>query len=288
MNPVGGSPALTIFATPKAFRGHFDVIQRNAISSWTKLGVDVILMGDDAGGPEVAREFGIRHIGGIASFSSGVPRLDELFNRAENEVTSGLLCYVNADIMMTDSLLRAAGRVATTSPMLMIGRRWDVDITEPWDFSGDWQTRLREFAYGTGKDCGAGCIDYFLFSRGLGRNLLPLALGRPRVDHYLVSNAYRRGATVYDATDIVLAVHQNHDYSHHPGGTQGVWSGEEAEHNRRLIGRSWRMMTLDDVRLRLTATGVERNYGHIWRDISFSWRHPSSFAQSVVRSIRGR
>ena len=52
MNPVGGSPVLTIFATPKAFRGHFDIIQRNAISSWTKLGVDVILMGDDAGGPE--------------------------------------------------------------------------------------------------------------------------------------------------------------------------------------------------------------------------------------------
>jgi len=50
VNPVVGSPALTIFATPKAFRGHFDVIQRNAISSWTKLGVDVILMGDDAGG----------------------------------------------------------------------------------------------------------------------------------------------------------------------------------------------------------------------------------------------
>ncbi len=28
---------VTIFATPKAFRGHFSVIQRNAIESWTRL-----------------------------------------------------------------------------------------------------------------------------------------------------------------------------------------------------------------------------------------------------------
>ncbi len=28
---------ITIFAIPKPFKGHIDVIQRNAIQSWTKL-----------------------------------------------------------------------------------------------------------------------------------------------------------------------------------------------------------------------------------------------------------
>jgi len=59
---------LTIFATPKAFRGHIDVIQRNAIKSWTLLSInpEIILFGDDEGTPEVAREFGLQHIPAVA------------------------------------------------------------------------------------------------------------------------------------------------------------------------------------------------------------------------------
>ena len=40
---------LTIFSCPKPFRGHFGMIQRNAIRSWTLLKPtpDVILIGDE-------------------------------------------------------------------------------------------------------------------------------------------------------------------------------------------------------------------------------------------------
>ena len=277
---------ITLFATPKAFRGHFDLIQRNAITSWTKLSpkVDVILMGDDAGTADVAREFGIPHISGIASYPSGAPRLDELFNKAEDAVTGGLLCYVNADIMLTDSIVRAAQRVAAISPVMLVGQRRDIDLTERFDFTGDWQERLMALALQYGKPCGPAAIDYFLFSRGLGRNLLPLAVGRTRWDHYLIAEARRRGAKMLDATKIVLAVHQNHDYSHHRGGAKGVWQGDEAKENRRLIGRSWRMQTMDDIALRLTEGGVERSYIlPIWRRISYTWRHPAAVAQALVR-----
>ncbi len=83
---------VTIFATPKAFRGHFAVIQRNAIASWTKLSpkVDVILMGDDAGTAEIAREFGLRHNGGIASFPSRTPRPDDPFKKGAGAVADRL------------------------------------------------------------------------------------------------------------------------------------------------------------------------------------------------------
>jgi len=54
---------LTIFSTPKPFRGHAAVIPRSAIKSWTLLHRDceVILFGDDEGAAEVAQDFGIRH-----------------------------------------------------------------------------------------------------------------------------------------------------------------------------------------------------------------------------------
>lgn len=280
---------VTIFATPKAFRGHFAVIQRNAIASWTKLSpkVDVILMGDDAGTAEIAREFGLRHIGGIASFPSGAPRLDDLFNKAEDAVASGLLCYVNADIMLTDGIVRAAQRVAAFPSVMMVGRRWNMEITEPWDFSGDWQKRLEALVRERGVECGPQFIDYFLFSKGLGRKLLPLALGRTLWDNWLITHARHHGATLFDATKIVIAAHQNHDYSHLADPTKGVWVGEEPKENRRLIGHSYRLLTLDDVGRRLTESGMERSYRSIGRAFSFAWRHPGSFARSLFRSATG-
>ena len=58
---------LTLFAIPKAFRGEFNQIQRNAITSWTLLEPkpEIILLGDDEGTAEVAKEFGVRHVSGV-------------------------------------------------------------------------------------------------------------------------------------------------------------------------------------------------------------------------------
>ncbi len=49
---------LTIFSCHKAFHGHFNTIQRNAIKSWTLLRPkpEIFLIGDDEGTAEVCRE----------------------------------------------------------------------------------------------------------------------------------------------------------------------------------------------------------------------------------------
>ena len=54
---------ITIFSTPKPFRGHNGLIQRNALQSWKRLhpDVEVILFGDEEGAAEVCREIGLRH-----------------------------------------------------------------------------------------------------------------------------------------------------------------------------------------------------------------------------------
>src|SRR5882724_4764180 len=93
---------LTIFTIPKAFVGHVGVIQRNAIRSWTLLEPrpEIILLGNDEGTAQVARELGLRHIPEITSNQHGTPLLNDMFRRAELNASSPLLCYVNADIVL--------------------------------------------------------------------------------------------------------------------------------------------------------------------------------------------
>ena len=61
-------PMITLFAIPKPFDGSVDLIQRNAIASWSRLGphVDVLLLGDGTGIEEIAQQYGVRHSAELA------------------------------------------------------------------------------------------------------------------------------------------------------------------------------------------------------------------------------
>jgi len=283
------SAPLTLFALPKAFRGHIEIIQRNAITSWTRLqpNPEIILFGDDPGTAEVAREFGLRHIPEVERNSAGTPMVHDLFAKAEEAAHSDLLCYVNSDIILMDDFPTAVGRVSGCSPpLMMVGRRWEVDLGEPWDFARpDWQQCLRSYVQREGRQQSTAFIDYFVFSRGLGRNLLPLAIGRMRWDNWLVWHARSQKATVIDASSVVMAVHQNHDYGHHPGGTQGVRYGEEARRNRDLIGDWYRLLTVEDATHKLTPSALKRSYLHAWLTIKRAWSHPAGMARLIARTV---
>jgi hypothetical protein len=269
---------LTIFATPKAFRGHINVIQRNAIKSWSVLPIkpEIILFGDDEGTLEVAREFGLRHIPEVACSDSGAPLVHDLFAQAEQISRNNLLCYANADILLMSDFSAAVKRIAQEPPaLLMVGQRMDVDITEPIDFSqADWEQHLRRQADTTGKLRPPNAIDYFVFTKGLGSNLLPLALGRRGWDNWFLWHARSKKAAVIDASREILAVHQNHDYSHHPDGSKGVFTGPEAQRNRALIGEWYHLHTTEDATHRLTPQGLSRSYLHPWLVVKRAWSHP--------------
>ena len=40
---------LSLFSIPKPFTGYLGTIQHNALGSWTRLGCEVVLFGDDDG-----------------------------------------------------------------------------------------------------------------------------------------------------------------------------------------------------------------------------------------------
>lgn len=264
---------LTLFTTAKPFRGHIGMIQRNALQTWKALdpAIEIILFGNDEGAAEAAQEFGLRHEPHVECNERGTKRLDYLFGRAQAIARYQILCYINCDIILMGDFRRAIERVrAMHREFLMVGRRWDLDITEPLAFASsdwrdkDWQTELRSLALRRGRKRTAEWIDYFAFSRGLYRADVPPFVLRVFWDNWLVWKALDSGKPVVDASRVVLAVHQNHDYSHHQQGKQGVWNGEEAGGNAQLAG-GWRhLRTIADATEMLSPEKVKRNAFRHW------------------------
>jgi hypothetical protein len=93
---------LTVIAAPKPFQGHIGVIQRNAITSWTKLEPrpEIILFGHEEGIAEFARSLGITHIPEVSRNEYGTPLLADIFRRAESRASNNLIAYINADILL--------------------------------------------------------------------------------------------------------------------------------------------------------------------------------------------
>jgi hypothetical protein len=272
---------LTIFTTPKAFRGHIDVIQRNALESWKRLcahgaglkpaatgaEIEVIVFGDEEGAAEVCRELGLRHEPAVERTASGTKYVRSIFGRAQEIARNSVVAYANCDIVLTDDFASGVARVSeqfgTNGKFLMVGRRWDTDITAPMDFSaGDWAQRARSMALHQNRQQAEAWIDYFVFPRGLYREIPALVIGRVGWDNWLVWKARAEGAAVVDASEAVTAIHQNHDYGYHPQGKQGVWQDEEARRNVELAGGMRHIYTMDDATHRLTREGIVPNAGY--------------------------
>jgi hypothetical protein len=260
---------MTLFALPKPFRGHINVIQRNAIASWTRLSPrpEIILFGNEDGTAQIAREFGLRHVPEVRCNERGTPFVSDLFEEAQDLATCRTLCYVNADILLFSDFMKAVERVASwRKRFLMVGRRTDLSLDQSQDFdSPQCEARLRRLALEKGTDGGVDAIDYFVFSRGVYASIPPLALGRQAWDNWLIWSARMSRVAVVDASAVVCIIHQNHDYSHHPRGEAGVKDGEEAMNNRKLVGAN-RAYTLDHATHKLTATGIKWDASRaVWR-----------------------
>ena len=246
---------LTIFTTCKPFEGHTGVIQTNALASWKALGpeVEVIVVGDDAGVAEVTYRMGLRHIPTMDRHQGRYPYLNSVFQQAEHAASNDLVCYSNADIILSPSFLTAARqlRSSLTQPFLMVGRRTDVEVPDLVDFSQpDARRSLSERAVREGVLRPANWIDYFVFSRGMYGAFPPFIMPLFYYDNWLIWRALDVGARVVDATAEVLAIHQAHGDPIRP-----VEYRNRPEHsvNLRLAGGPGHVYRIDD------ATDVLKN-----------------------------
>jgi hypothetical protein len=240
---------ITFFSIPKAFKGHFNVIQRNAIKSWSLLPCDceIILFGNEVGTEEVAREVGAKYIRECEVTSHGTPRIDDVFLKAQKFARHNLLCYINTDIILISDFIQTTERLKKYSKnFLAVGQRLDLEVKESLSFDNGWEQALIDRANNHGKWYGPLGIDYFLFRKGLWKTIPPFAVGRTVWDNWLIYEARRQSAIVIDATKCIHAIHQNHDYSHSMGGAITVWKGVEAQQNLALAGGYRYCFTIQD------------------------------------------
>lgn len=259
---------VTLFTTAKPFRDHAATIQRNALKSWTFLhpDVEVILFGDEEGVADVARELGLRHEPQVERCECGTKRLDYMFARAQQIARHSLLCYSNCDIILLPEFCGALERVSSLhSRFLMVGRRWDTDITNLVEFgSKGAETQIRQLAHRSGIQRGTDAVDYFAFRRGFYQHIPPLVVGRLWWDHWIVWKARQMGVDVVDVSGQVTAIHQNHGYGYHPAGAGGVWTDELTKRNYDLAGGRWHLYTIADATHVLEASGERRNWLRFW------------------------
>lgn len=260
---------ITIFTHCKAFKTHIATIQRNAITSWLQLhsSCEVILFGDNEGTAEAARELGVRHVPEVAKNQYNAPLLNNLLEKTERLASHDLLCYMNCDIILGGDFIRAVEKVRRwRTRFLMIGECWNLDLTELLAFDQpDWEKRLQSLVSQCGRPRGPYANDYFVFPRGFYKQLPPFALGRAAFDHWLIWKARSQRATVVDATQAVMAVHQNHDYSHVPGGKSQVREGEDARYNIELAGGRRHFLSTLDATHRITQAGIQLSFTGYFR-----------------------
>jgi hypothetical protein len=257
----------TLFSIPKPFEGSIGEIQLNALRSWVALGdgVQVVLLGDEAGVADAASTAGAEHVPAVERSDLGTPRLDSAFAEVETVARRPLRCFVNADIILLDDFLPAVEAVAARyERFLMIGRTYDLAAVAAEEVDDPAALQARAHAVGTRR--GAAAIDYFVFTAGLFGDLPPFLVGRAGFDNWLVWKARQEGPVI-DASERVCAVHQSHDYGHLSGGKEEAYRGEEAAVNIDLVGGKDRLYTIHDASHRLGSDGgLRRNYGSLLRN----------------------
>jgi hypothetical protein len=251
---------ITLFATPKAFEGHINIIQRNAIQSWTLLNPrpEILLFGNDAGTSEIAREFELHHIPKVAVNEYGTPLMSDMFSQSASIAKNPLLCYINADIILMQSFVQAVAELKNLERFLVVGKRWDMDIVDPIQFEAGWQEHLLNDVKARGELASHYHMDYFLFPKTIPLQMPPFAVGRPCWDNWTVYRMRALKIPVIDATEKITVVHQNHSHTKVSYKLGEGWKGPEADINRELAGGDDFIFSLNDATHRWDRSGIQR------------------------------
>jgi hypothetical protein len=293
-------PLITLFSAPKPFTNpHIAMIQRNAIKSWTLLpGVEVILLGEEVGLAKAARELGTKHIPNVACNQNGTPLISSMFQLARDASERGhsdLLCIINADMILMPDFVEAAKQAThLKKKFVLLSQRWDLNVTAPLDFSGDWVHGLRSMVHGQGQLHRPAGSDFFLFPKSCYRDVPNFTIGRAGWDNWMIYKARKEKWPAIDCTPSMMIIHQNHDYSHLPGG-KAHYEHPDTNENIRLAGgqANIRYTILDSThqlingklaRPKLTYARLMRNLELFLRAIFFFL--PENMIENVARPKR--
>jgi hypothetical protein len=178
----------------------------------------------------------VKHIPEVKRNANGTPLISSMFELARQNSHSDLLCIVNADMILLPDFLETA----RTSRMLrdkfvLLSQRWDLDVTQPLEFTEGWQHRLLSVVHRQGSLHRPAGSDFFLFPLSIFHEIPDFTIGRAGWDNWMIYKARKENWPVIDCTPSLIIVHQNHDYSHLPGG-KPHYEHPDTNENIRLAG----------------------------------------------------
>jgi len=248
-------PLITLFTAPKPFTDpHIDMIQRNAINSWKALGseVEILLLGEEDGLEEAARDQGMKWIPQLERNPDGTPLISSMFDQAKKHASGQILGIINTDIILLPAFfVEAVRKVMARSPkFLLLGHRWDLELTNPLSFHEGWQDDLMDRVKQAGSLHKSKGSDYFIFPVDAFPQFPRFAIGRAGWDNWTIFYARKQRWPVIDCTAAITVIHQQHDYHHLPGG-KIHYAPPESDENLRLAGGKRHIFTLADANYQL-------------------------------------
>lgn len=212
---------LTIFSSPRPFtEQRFAKIQLNSVKSWLHLEPKprIILLGDRKyeSGIEMLADLGCEIVGKIKRNQWGTPLVGDMLIRAQNMAKTNIVAWINTDLIMLQDFMEAIQQVeGKFEQWLLIGAKWRLYGKPPEiDFNKkNWQRDIRRLCERNGDRQPRSGSNYQVFTNGLFQGKIykrPVAWGRIKMDTWLVWQVLKRGIPVIDATDAILAVHQDH------------------------------------------------------------------------------
>ena len=300
-------PLITLFSAPKPFTdAHIATIQRNAIQSWTLLpDLEVILLGEEIGLAEAARELGVMHLPNVARNSDGTPLISSMFELARENCKGEFLCIINADIVLMSDFVQAVmesrslllnkrEQAPALQNFVLLSQRWDVDVTQPIDFSDGWETSLRAQVKSMGQLHRPAGSDFFLFPLSSFLEVPAFTIGRAGWDNWMIYHARKNKWPVIDCTPSLMLIHQNHDYSHLPDGKIHHTHPDTDENIRLAGGQSAVRYTILDSTHQLKNHKLTRpapSRARLLRALEVGLRKiffflPSAWTEDVVRPQR--
>lgn len=212
-------PLVTLFTT-HATHTHDDaeknIVHNNTLANWAsfKPFVNLILFSNESDVLSTSVKYGWDAISlSNTSRFRNPPVLREMFLTAMEKYDTPWYGYINADILFTSDLIKTLRFISSTFPLntsrvLITGRRTNVNNVTLVNISSD--DAIRHTAASFGSLFREDAEDYFITTKSFPwSTVLPVVVGRPGYDNWLVAEAWCRLETaVIDVTDTNVMLHQ--------------------------------------------------------------------------------
>lgn len=282
------TPSVAIFGLPKPYtEPHTRLIQRNSIASWMRLSpnVEVILLGNEDGIEDTAKEFGAKHSGEIRANEFGTPLLSDAFKIASELSEADVLVYCNCDVILANDLIQTIHLIQADPQIdsfVAFGRRTDLKVEREINFKcEDDVKKLLTEAHIHGRPAPVVCKEYFAYTRDLFQQIPEFAVGRGNWDNWMIANTKTLGIPVINVSKMVSIIHQDHDYLHLNRTRLSCYvSGDEAKRNQELAGGK-NIVSGSTGTWSLGPDGLKKMRAS-WLNRSFWWDLPR-FARMVAR-----